>query len=206
MLRGMLNRILPQNQQAQFNTFLPLSRIPTYREYADYMVSECSLRRQVERDLILNQQSFIVPGWCFVCSTQVSFQVDFSYSYNVDGELTPNWREHLRCPSCGLNNRMRAAIHIFEQECVSSKLSHIYITEQSTPLFQAMLARYPNLSGSEYFGDSLPFGTTDSGGLRNESIINLTFAADTFDHILSFDVLEHVPDYTKGFHRMFKVS
>jgi SAM-dependent methyltransferase len=94
---------------------------------------------------------------------------------------------------------MRAAIQIFEQECFSHKLNHIYVTEQSTPLFQAMQVRYPNLNGSEYLGDKLPFGTTDSKGIRNESIVNLTFPTNTFDHILSFDVLEHVPDYKQGF-------
>lgn len=189
--------------QRQFVERIELCRIATFNEYVihlDAMVSEYNRRQKIERNLILNHNSLTVPGCCFVCRKQVSFQVDFSYSYYVDGVLTPNWREHLRCPSCGLNNRMRAAVHIFEQECISHKLSpHIYITEQSTPLFRAMHARYPNLIGSEYLGDTVPFGTTDSKGIRNESIISLTFPTNIFDHILSFDVLEHVPDYAKGF-------
>jgi hypothetical protein len=206
MLREMLNRILRQ-KQARFKTFLPLSRIANYRGYADYMnrtVSEYNLRRQVERNLILNQNSFIVPGWCFVCNKQISFHVDFSYSYFVDEELMPNWREHLRCPGCGLNNRMRAAIHIFEQEFEPHQSSMIYITEQTTPLFHALVARYPTLIGSEYLGDTSPFGTLDAQGIRNESITKLTFPRDEFDYILSFDVFEHVPDYIKGFAECFR--
>ena len=80
---------------------------------------------------------------------------------------------------------MRAAIHIFEQECFSDESSSIYITEQCTPLFQAVHATYPNLIGSEYLGDSLPFGTMDAHGIRNESITKLTFSTNTFDRILS---------------------
>jgi SAM-dependent methyltransferase len=99
---------------------------------------------------------------------------------------------------------MRAAIHILEQECVPLQSSRIYITEQTTPLFQALLARYPNLVGSEYLGDPLPFGATDARRIRNESITKLTFLNDEFDYILSFDVFEHVPDYAKGFAECFR--
>jgi len=207
MLREILNRILPQRQRAQFKTFLPLRRIGNHREYADYMnkiVSEYRLRRDVERNLILDHNSFVVPGWCFVCRKEVTFHVDFSYSYFVDGELMPNWREHLSCPGCGLNNRMRAAIHVFEQECVPHQSSRIYITEQTTPLFQAMLARYPSVIGSEYLAGTSPFGALDAHGIRNESITKLTFPNDAFDYILSFDVFEHVPDYTKAFAECFR--
>jgi len=204
---GILNRIFRQRQQRHFEAPIALSRIGTYQEYVthmDRMISEYNMRRQVERSLILNQNSFTVPGWCFVCRTRVSFHVDFSYSYYVKGELMPNWREHLRCPGCSLNNRMRAAIHIFEQECAADESSFIYITEHCTPLFQAMRARYPNLMGSEYLGDLLPFGTMDARGIRNESITKLTFSTNIFDHILSFDVFEHVPDYMKGFAECFR--
>jgi hypothetical protein len=202
MVHGLLHKIFRKRQQSQSEASIELCRIATYDEYATHlnkMISEYNLRRQIERTLIANHDSFTVAGWCFVCRKQVGFHVDFSYSYHVDGELTPNWREHLNCTSCGLNNRMRAAIQIFEQECFPHELNQIYVTEQSTPLFQAMQARYPNLNGSEYLGDRVPFGTTDSKGIRNESIVNLTFPSNTFDHILSFDVLEHVPDYKHGF-------
>lgn len=207
MLRQIVNRILPQRRRAQFETVLPLSRIASHREYADYMnniASEYRLRRDVERNLILHQDSFVIPGWCFVCRKEVAFDVDFSYSYFVDGELVPNWREHLGCPDCGLNNRMRVAIHIFEQECAPGQSSRIYITEQTTPLFRAMRAKHPSLIGSEYLAGSSPFGALDAQGIRNESITRLSFSSDEFDYILSFDVFEHVPDYAKGFAECFR--
>jgi SAM-dependent methyltransferase len=179
-----------------------VTRIATYRRYLDYAEErrEEHLRRKLtERNLIAKESSFTVSGWCFVCRQNTRFEVNFSYAYAVGGQLTPNWREHLRCPNCGLNNRMRAAIHILEQECALQPAHSIYITEQTTPLFQVVRHRYRNLSASEYLGATLPFGTTDSDGVRNESVTRLTFSSNAFDHILCFDVFEHVPNPAKGF-------
>src|SRR4030095_9276778 len=108
-----LNRIFRQRRRRQFEAPIALKRIATHHEYATYMdrmISEYNMRRQVERSLILNQNSFTVPGWCFICRKQVSFHVDFSYSYYVDEELTPNWREHLRCPGCGFYKKKRVGV------------------------------------------------------------------------------------------------
>jgi hypothetical protein len=80
VVSGILNRIFRQKQR-QSEAPIALSRIATYDEYVahmDRMISEYNTRRQVERSLILNQNSFTVPAWCFVCRTQVSFHVDFS--------------------------------------------------------------------------------------------------------------------------------
>jgi hypothetical protein len=74
VVSGILNRIFRQKQR-QSEAPIALSRIATYHEYIahlDRMTSEYNMRRQVERSLILNQNSFTVPGWCFVCRTQVS--------------------------------------------------------------------------------------------------------------------------------------
>jgi SAM-dependent methyltransferase len=158
----------------------------------------------VEQGLITDQSAFAVSGHCFVCGQRVDFHVDFSYCSFINGERTPNWREHLSCPGCGLNNRMRAAIHILEQAYRPRQTSRLYATEQTTPLFRALRARYPRLIGSEYLGSALPFGTTNAKGIRNESITHLRFPSSAFDHILSFDVLEHVPDYLKGFSECFR--
>lgn len=198
-----LNRIIGHRKKFH----LKISRIATYDEYLEYrdrMGEEYNLRRQAERALISNQSSFTIPGICFVCRCKVDLQVDFSFSYQVDGELAPNWREHLTCPRCKLNNRMRAALHILDQECDVRRASRMYVTEQSTPLFRAIRAGYPNSTGSEYLGNTLPFGKTDKNGIRNESIANLTFSSNSFDEILSFDVLEHVPDFAKGFTECFR--
>jgi len=186
---------------------LAVRRISTYEQFTAYterMREEHGLRHLVERELIASGHPSRVPGTCFVCGKQVPFSVDYSSSPAAALDLTPNWREQLICPCCHLNNRMRACIHILERECAPDQNSHIYATEQTTPLFTAMSARYRHLIGSEYLGDSIALGTTGVDAIRNESITRLTFPSDSFDYVLSFDVLEHVPDYVKGFSECFR--
>jgi len=104
-----------------------------------------------------------------------------------------------------MNNRTRASIQILEETLQASKLSHIYIAEQVTPLYGALKKRFPNLVGSEYLGDKIVWGEKDARGVRNESITKLTFASNTFDYILNFDVLEHVPDVNSALNEIYRV-
>jgi len=181
---------------------LTLVRVGSFEEYAEFasrMGQEYAARRRFERGLIADRDTFTVPGRCVVCQREELFQVDFEYSYEVDGALTPNWRERLTCPHCGLNNRMRAAMHILQQECAPRPGAALYITEQTTSLFRALQRRYPGIVGSEYLGDSQRLGPAHGNGIRNEDLTQLTFESSGFDHILSFDVFEHVPGYRAGF-------
>jgi SAM-dependent methyltransferase len=100
---------------------------------------------------------------------------------------------------------MRAAIHLLEQELFPSMESNIYITEQATPLFSIRKKRFPRIMGSEYFGESIPNGSTHSTGIRNKDVTKLSFPNSSFDHVLSFDVLEHVPDYQKALSEFYRV-
>src|SRR5262249_11419836 len=102
------------------------------------------------------------------------------------------WREHLVC-ECGFNNRFRAAAQLITQEIAPWPDAQIYLTERITGLYRWLKARYRNLEGSEYLGDTVALGAKHNG-VRNEDLTALTFENDTFDLILSFDVLEHVSD------------
>lgn len=63
---------------------------------------------------------------------------------------------------------------------------------------------YPNVQGSEFLGDTVPQGSLNDKGWRNEDVTALTFADATFDALLSFDVLEHVPDYRAALGEFFR--
>ena len=141
---------------------------------------------------------FTVPGFCYVCRASVDFLVDFAYSYEQDGILMPNWRERLVCPGCRLNNRMRAVIHIFEQRYHPHENSDIYITEQTTALYNWFKKSFLHVRGSEYLGDSVGQGSCNDKGMRNEDLTQLSFDNDEFDYILSFDVFEHIPNYKEA--------
>jgi SAM-dependent methyltransferase len=196
-----LRRILAPARDSANHPVLEVTPIAAYDDYVRYtgaMREEYHWRRTQEQGLIGNGTYFVVPGYCFVCRRRTRFGVSFEHSFEVDGKRTPNWREHLVCPRCGLNNRLRASLHLFEQECRPNPTDALYITEQATPFFSRLQTKYANLTGSEYLGESVPFGKTNGAGIRNESLTGLTFETAQFDYILSFEVFEHIPDYVRA--------
>ena len=190
---------LNSKSSGRSSTPLPIHTISSLAEYKKHKHAnsdEYIRRSQIEKQLEGSQNGFYTPGYCYVCTQNVDFYSDFSYAFtDAEGKQRPNWREHLRCPSCGLNNRMRGAIQIFEQTGKPQVDDTIYLTEQITPLFQWFASNYRNAVGSEYLADKVPFGHMDKRGLRNETLTGLTFADQQFGFILSFDVFEHIPNY-----------
>lgn len=87
---------------------------------------------------------------------------------------------------------MRAIIHMY----LSDLKGKVYITEQVTPLYQWLHKRVQSLEGSEFL--ELAPGEVNREGIRNEDLTGLSFASNSFDRVLSFEVLEHVPDYRKA--------
>lgn len=177
---------------------LEVRKVSSYEEFEQHSKERRNdfLRiDQTEERLTVEQDQFRVPGYCYVCQEHTEFLVDFNHCGHRHGRPVPNWRERLVCPTCGLNNRLRASVHLFEQACGVKPGDAIYITEQVSPLYKTLAEQYPNLVGSEYLGDEVPLGSIDARGIRNESLTALSFEEDQFDHIMTFDVLEHVPDY-----------
>ena len=138
---------------------------------------------------------FAVPGICWVDGREVGFEADYLYAEVVDGRMMPNWRERMVCPRCGMNNRQRAALHFATRILGLERASRIYITEQVTPVFGALSRRHPRLVGSEYLGPGMPSGVVNKSGIRHEDLMGLSFPDGSLDAILTFDVLEHVPDH-----------
>jgi SAM-dependent methyltransferase len=171
-----------------------------YQRHRNALETEYRRRRDIEAALApANSDPFDIEGFCAVCAKTRSFRVSYSYAYDrtESGRLLPNWREHLVC-DCGFNNRVRASLHYFLRNLEPRTDSRLYITEQTTPLHAWLKARYPNTVGSEYLGPDVPSGS-ERDGYRHEDLTRLSFGADTFDAILSFDVLEHVPDSEASF-------
>lgn len=141
-----------------------------------------------------------LTGYCYVCQGEQAFSIDSN-----NGEV--NWRETLRCPSCHLINRWRSGVHLFETLCAPKKTDQIYITEEITPFFQILKQRYPQTIGSEYIEEhaSGSFVTSHGKNIRIENVTGLSFKNNYFDSLLSFDVLEHVPDYHKALEELFRV-
>ncbi len=139
---------------------------------------------------------------CYVCRQDTRFIVS-----KLAGDERINWRETIVCPQCGLSNRLRSCIHIFESQVKTQQDDKIFLTEAVTPLFDVLSSRHPGLTGSEFSEDAAPGAEVETpfGMVRNEDVTNLTFHDRKFHAVLSFDVLEHVPDYRcalKEFHRI----
>jgi Methyltransferase domain len=156
-------------------------------------------RRERERELSQPGCPFLTPGFCFVCGQWTEFLSSWDYAYEVDGYLQVNWREHLLCPVCHLNNRRRASIHLLTEIVHPTKRSRIYATEQWSPLYRHLRECFRYVEGSEYLGDAVPTGQNNSAGIRNEDLTRLSFQDESFDVILCFEVLEHIPDYRRAF-------
>jgi SAM-dependent methyltransferase/predicted O-methyltransferase YrrM len=142
--------------------------------------------------------TFHVPGFCWVDSLPVAFEVDYLYALEEDGKPAINWRERMVCPICRLNNRQRAALHVAFEALGVRTDSRVYITEQVTSLHSWLRSRVPALVGSEFLGPELAPGHVNARGIRHEDLTALSFASGSLDAILSFDVLEHIPDFRKA--------
>ena len=201
-----LKRLFPNHSRTQDRVRLwremELGSCHSLDGFRDLMVSLEERQRemaQYERASVRPEPVFTVPGHCWACNRDSSFQVSYSSCFTGDdGTRMPNWREHLVCPSCGLNNRMRAAL-MFMTEATGAAEA-VYLTEQVTPLYRATAARFPRLTGSEYLRDGTAPGQTNAAGVRHEDVTALTLQTGSFGCIGSFDVLEHVPDYMAGLH------
>lgn len=173
----------------------PAARIGDAQDYARHVAEDPERHQQRHaHELSLlppGRDTFHVEGWCAACLAPTRFRVGFAYAH--EGSPMPNWREHLACERCGLNNRVRASVHALRDILGARPDADLYITEQATGLYAWLSARFPNLRGSEFFGDALPFGQ-ERNGIRNEDMMAMTWDDASFDHVLSFDVLEHVPD------------
>ena len=137
---------------------------------------------------------FEVPGYCHVDRMAVAFRMDERYSTRTGDRVEYSWRERMVCPRCTLNNRMRASIHVFEAVCRPHAGSRIWTTEQTTPFFTALARRYPRAVGSEYLDGGRASGWISERGIRHEDLSATSFNSDSLDAVLSFDVLEHIPD------------
>ncbi|MDH3997371.1 MAG: glycosyltransferase, partial [Desulfuromonadales bacterium] len=182
---SIFERLLPDVDKRAESTQsgLSLARVSNHEQYQQWdNAGELAQRQQIEAELT-QPDAFTTEGFCFVCNQGVAFQSDWRQSLEQpDGEIDPNWREQMVCPLCSLNNRMRAAIHLTHLLGGLRPDSAICLTEQTTSLFTWFKQHYPNAEG-----------------VGNEELTQLNFADDSQEAILSFDLLEHIPDYVQAF-------
>jgi SAM-dependent methyltransferase len=171
-----------------------------FSEFRSQYQAELAAQRAYEQALWNGRPEFFTPGYCPGCAKAVPLKVDLNWGNGV----TPNWRERLEC-ACGLNNRLRASLDFLGELTAHDPNSALYATEQVTALFKRVRTLYPSTIGSEYLRDGTARGQHNSAGIRHEDITALTFPSGQFDAVLSFDVLEHVPNFEPALREVARV-
>lgn len=169
---------------------------------ADERLLNQSWRGQLAFQRHLGQQSArVLDGFCAVCERESQFR------FEVPAEEA-DWRETLVCAHCGLLNRWRSSLHLARLLAARRPPGPLYVTEQSTALFRALNAALGTLIGSEYVSDQARPGQIsdwDGRHLRHEDLTALSFRSATLSMLMSFDVLEHVPDYPRALGEIARV-
>jgi len=208
---GLTRTILRRTQlQGDEDPALPpfheIGSLPEYREYRGRMAAVERKRRLIETLLAAEQEPFRYAGYNALIGCEVEFLVDYQFSYEgVDGLLLPNYRERLLCSVTNLNNRQRGVL-LAMQHLIGLRLwrARIYATERLTPFFAFLQRRFPGATGSEYLGGAVAPGA-ERDGIRNEDLTALTFGDDSFDVVVTNDVLEHVPRFDKAYRELLRV-
>lgn len=137
------------------------------------------------------------PASCRLCAGPQAFVLPPVGAYG-----SVDFRENLVCPSCHLNARMRAAFSLLEEAGLADNAT-VYLTEQASYAYLWLKRRHPGTYGSEYGLDPTRRAHLEHwlqalgapGPIVHGDIMALRFGGASLDAIVSFDVLEHVPDY-----------
>lgn len=146
-------------------------------------------------------------GVCNICGTKGEF---------LRGEQRST-REAFPCPGCraSLRYRDQAALivdefargrTVFFRNLVSSGLMNhaaVYELALKGP-FVEPFKKLPNYTRS-YFWPDRPLGSVDENGVRNEDVTQLTLPDQSFDLVITSDVMEHVYDYESSFREIARV-
>ena len=140
--------------------------------------------------------------------------------------IMKNWMSNLRdsgwCIKCKASNRQRqmailicnrflqgdtSPIKSLQLQTSLQKFQNrqldIYNTE-ATGALHTNLSSFPGYICSEYLGDQYQSGQVFDD-VRHESLLNLSFSDESFDLIITSDVLEHIPFPYKAFQEIWRV-
>lgn len=179
--------------------------VRSFAEYEQYIQQHAA--RILHRHDIENRLVSAHPGSFFIKGTDtVSGRSSEVFKVEKHG-TTYNLRETCVGLSTGLNSRIRATLLAIQQSYNTQQLaqSDVYLTEAVTDLFRWFEGKTKTLTGSEYLGENIAGGTIQQG-IMHQDITQLSFANNTFDLGICLEVLEHVPNYHKGFSELARVT
>ena len=126
-------------------------------------------------------------GQCAACRKTQTFVVDYVWSKG----LQPAWRETVTCPECNCNSRMRFVIDYMKK---IEKDKTVFVYEAVTNMYRELKKGISYIQGSEYLGEEFCSGQIVNG-IMHQDALALGFPDESFDYMVSSDVLEHVADF-----------
>jgi len=143
-------------------------------------------------DLAVRPDVYKHPGFCPCCEQEVTFS------------STEEWyRDHLLCSNCQSIVRERAVALVLGELAPNWRAMKIH---ESSPadrgISRKLRLQAPRYIAS-YFFPNKPKGEF-IGQLRNEDLENQTFFDDTFDIVITLDVMEHVFHPAKVYQEIYR--
>lgn len=138
---------------------------------------------------------FKEKGYCSCCEQEVVFIAH-----------DPWLRDHFKCSNCNSIPRERALMHIIENEYPEWKKLKIHESSPGNRGHSLKLKKYTDDYLETQFYPDKKLGK-EVNGIRNEDLENQTFSDNSFDLVITADVLEHVYNPRKVFqeiHRTLK--
>jgi SAM-dependent methyltransferase len=191
-------------------------RFASFEQYrASPLYSGWPLKQAAEAQLMrMHGGSGTLPGHCDCCGRASLFGFT-APPPGAPEDARPNWREELACEGCHLIARHRLCFAELLRREPAKRGPSIYLTEQASPAYAWLSRRFPGVTGSEFVRDESVrepmerylnhlLGSTGRT-VRHEDVTALTFPPGTFDFVLTFDVLEHVPDHRAALREFARV-
>lgn len=128
-------------------------------------------------------------GWCPICERPATFTAQ-----------GPWLRDDYRCGTCRSLPRERALIEVLETRFPDWRDLRIHESSPATRGLSVKLAAECAGYVASQYDPSIPLGSCHPVGRhRSEDLERLTFAADSFDIVITQDVFEHVFDADAAF-------
>ena len=148
------------------------------------------LKRLWRRGLALGDGNFLeTDGWCPICEAETRFRSKYDWL-----------RDHFLCDLCGSIPRERALMHVIETWYPGWRELRMHESSPGNRGTSVKLANQVKDYTATQFDPELPLGDeAQHRAWRNENLERQTFADESFDLVISQDVMEHVFDPAAAF-------
>lgn len=177
------------------------SNLDMWKSWRDEKQSVLTARWIMAQQLYGALDGAAYNGWCELCSAPTEFRISEKSFQGTSW----NFRGDAKCNSCGMMARLRFCALLLRHLLIPTD-SAIYVNEQLSDVYAWLLRNYKDVVGSEYVPDRTQRRQLQKmldrrlRGQGRQKIIHedataLSFHDGRFRALMSFDVLEHIPDY-----------